>query len=45
MKFVKLLVPFLIICLVFVQSVDAWGWTSHSQIVDVVYSELPSDVQ
>ena len=36
---------FLMVCLVFAPVSDAWTWDTHSEIVDVVYQGLPTDVQ
>jgi hypothetical protein len=44
-KILNLLVVFMISLLIMVPASDAWSWKTHSQIVDVVYHGLPSDVQ
>lgn len=41
----RICVLFLIICLIFAPVADAWTWPTHSDIVDVVYQGLPTDVQ
>lgn len=35
----------MMVSLAFAPSVDAWGWSTHSDIVDAVYNALPADVQ
>ncbi len=39
------MVVFMISLLIMVPASDAWSWKTHSQVVDVVYYGLPSDVQ
>jgi hypothetical protein len=44
-KILNLLVVFMVSLLIMIPASDAWSWKTHSQIVDVVYYGLPSDVQ
>ena len=44
-KILNLMVVFMISLLIMVPASDAWSWKTHSQVVDVVYYGLPSDVQ
>jgi hypothetical protein len=44
-KILNLTVVFTISLLIIMPASDAWSWKTHSQIVDVVYYGLPSDVQ
>ncbi len=45
LKKIYLLICFTISSLVFAPAADAWSWTTHSDIVDVVYNGLPPEVQ
>jgi hypothetical protein len=44
-KILNLMVVFMISLLIMIPASDAWSWKTHSQVVDVVYYGLPSDVQ
>ncbi len=44
-KILNLLVVYMVSLLIMIPASDAWSWKTHSQIVDVVYHGLPSDVQ
>jgi len=44
-KILNLMVVFMISLLIMLPASDAWSWKTHSQVVDVVYYGLPSDVQ
>ncbi len=45
MRFIRFVFLFLMVCLFFAPSADAWTWKTHSDIVDAVYYGLPSNVQ
>ncbi len=45
MKIVSSLLFTLLIALAFTGAANAWEWTAHKNIVDEVYSNLPTDVQ
>jgi hypothetical protein len=44
-KFFNVLVIFMVFVLTMAPSAEAWGWKTHSDIVDAIYYGLPPEVQ
>lgn len=45
MKYLRLGIIFIIVCLVFAPVSSAWTWNTHSKIADSVYYSMPKNVQ